>query len=130
MINIKWANDNLVKISLFIIALAAAYYLVIFIPQKNKEQIYLQKQQLQEQANIQKQKDQEQINLQNQKKQGLQDCLNLAEQHYTTNWNGDCPINGLDKKTDGCTLSVHESSRWDSMEQQEKDNCFKQYSQN
>ena len=39
-------------------------------------------------------------------------CLSQASYDYMINWNGDCKINGVDKKSAGCTLPNYIASRW------------------
>ena len=34
----------------------------------------------------------------------LETCKRYAIEAYQTNWNGECEINGIDKKTENCTL--------------------------
>lgn len=100
--NVQWLKDNLVKISLFIIALSVAYYLVIYIPHKNQQEIDLKKQQYQDQLDAQKQKDQserqKQLDAQKQateNKSALDKCMSDAETNYSYWWRGNCRSRGL-----------------------------------
>jgi hypothetical protein len=81
---------TLIGLAFFLIALAVGYHFVIYIPQKDKAQIDLQKQKIQKQEDIQSQKKQQAED----NKQALNSCLEDAESNYSKNWRNNCRSRG------------------------------------
>ena len=82
---------TLIGLAFFLIAIAVGYHFVIYIPQKDKVQLDLQKQKLQQQKEIQSQKDQKAED----NKQALNSCLDDAGTSYNNNWRSNCRSRGL-----------------------------------
>ncbi len=105
---------KLVGIAAIIVALAVGYYFVIYLPEKDKAQEAAAQQAAQKA----------------QQKIALDACLSSADTTYTTNWNSACKSNGLDKKTDGCTLPADNANEINNSRTQARDDCFKEFPQN
>ena len=78
-------NRRIIALSFLIVALALGYYFVIYTPQKNQEQLDLQKQQfdlkqqqIQQQADIQKQQEEAAAQKATDNKTSLDTCLTNA----------------------------------------------------
>ncbi|OGI19666.1 MAG: hypothetical protein A3J06_03980 [Candidatus Moranbacteria bacterium RIFCSPLOWO2_02_FULL_48_19] len=122
--------DKAVKISIIvgalIVALSVAYYLVIFLPQKEKVRVEQQKQ---EQQQVQQAKDDAVKRDEKEKsdnKKSLTSCLFAADIGYTNNWDKAC------KKLGGgvnCGLPAEQADGLDRHKKNEQDNCFKRYPQ-
>ena len=69
--------------SVFLIAFSIFYYLVIYIPGKERQKVEDQKQE-----ELQKKK------VEDDKKLQLDNCLNEADGQYTRNWNAECKSQG------------------------------------
>jgi hypothetical protein len=59
----------------------------------------------------------------------LKKCLSAVESRYSSDWDSECTINGMNGKKKGCTLPTWVVTRLDDMMMKDKDNCFKQYPQ-
>src|SRR5229473_2969167 len=149
-------NRKVFAFSCLILALSAGYYFVVYLPQRDKEQLGAQQQQ-QENA-IQAQKDQEvtkQQALQEQKDQNIHDldrCLSIADNNYQLAWAFDCKkLNitgspsdctlgdawckdggqtGLKGINTDCLLPADLATAHNSSRQESRDTCFKEYPQN
>jgi hypothetical protein len=123
--------DKAVKISIIIgalvVALSVAYYLVIFLPQKEKARVEQQKQ---EQQQAQQAKDDAVRKDEKEKfdnKISLSSCLSRADISYSDNWNKNCKA--LGREID-CGLPAEQAADLDRSKKTEQDNCFKRYPQN
>lgn len=88
---------KIIALSFLIVALSIGYYFVIYIPQKDQEELNLQKQQydlqqqqIQQQADLQKQKLQQAQEQESNNKQDLNTCLDQASDSYNVEWRTDC----------------------------------------
>ena len=111
--------------AILIISLSVAYHYIIFIP-KNEEAKRVQEEQIRQekiiQENLQKQKEEE---AQKEKELNLNWCLLQADNHYTSNWEANCVLEGKPKT---CTsLLQYHADNVSKTHQEEKDNCFSQY---
>lgn len=125
MENQPTALDKAVKISIIagalIIALSIAYYLVIFMPQKEKARVEQQKQE--QQAKDEEKKRAEEKIVTN--KRALNFCLSLADDNY---W-AYVKLNGTEKK-DGTVYADNDVwDRADKTKQSEITNCYRKYPQ-
>ena len=104
--------DKAVKLGLIVgallVALSVAYYLVIFLPQK--ERIAQDRQDQQRSQN----------------KVFLANCLDGAAKLHEQNWNEACASRG---DGDRCGLPSNTSSRIDKSYESSKDDCFKKFPQ-
>ena len=117
--------DKAVKVSIIagalIVALSIAYYLVIFMPQKEKARVEQQKQEQQAKDDEKKQAEERTAN----NKKALSFCLMGADTNY---WEY-MKINGTEKK-DGTIYA--DNDYWDRAEktkQSEITNCYRKYPQ-
>ncbi len=101
--------NKLIGIAAIIASLAFAYYLVIYIPQRNQEAIdredLLKKQTLQSQSS----------------------CLYEADQNYAQNWNTACYDQGFQS---GCSLPTTVAKGFETHRDELRDTCFKLYPSN
>lgn len=81
----------IISASFLIIALAVAYYFVIFLPHKDQEQIDLQKQE----AAIKQQQQADTLKAALDKKRALDNCLNNTDTNYNQDWRNECRVRGL-----------------------------------
>lgn len=104
--------DRAVKISIIIGALllasSIAYYLVIFLPQKERTML--------------EQWSQQQVK----NKSLLANCLDNASKVHENNWNDACASRGAGER---CGLPTNVSSRIDKSHEGDKDDCFRKYPQ-
>lgn len=98
--------------SVFLVAVAIFYYLVIYIPQQSKEKIELEK--FEADLKITKQKQ-------------LEKCLNEAETSFAEFWNKLCKGQGL---KDDCSLPTYNADSAKEYLKNWKEDCFKKYPQN
>lgn len=103
---------NAIAASFIVVALSVAYYFVVFLPQKDREQLKIQAEQ----------QDKSRTN-----KILLNSCLDLARQQEQKFWASECEAKGL---KDDCLLPQYNANRADSYEKELKDECFKKYPQN
>ena len=116
--------DRLIKLSIIVgvslISISIAYYLVLFIPQKERNRIEL----LKEEQPIKEQKEQEA-----QKK--LDDCLERVEEAYSTYWADQCKANaeelGKSDYNAKCGLSYKQSDNITNSRQENRNGCYKRY---
>ncbi len=117
--------DKAVKVSIIagalIVALSIAYYLVAFLPQKEKARVEQQKQE--QQAKDDEKKKAEDRTVAN--KKALNFCLSLADDNY---W-AYVKLNGTEKK-DGTVYANNDVwDRADKTKQSEIANCYRKYPQ-
>ena len=98
--------------SVFLVAVAIFYYLVIYIPQKESQKIERQK--LEQEAKKTNQKT-------------LEGCLQDVEARYNDFWNKMCKTQGLE---DDCSLPTYKVDSAKEYLKNWKDECFKKYPQN
>lgn len=127
----KGGLDKVVKISIIvgtlIVALSIAYYLVIFLPQKEKTRVEQQKQDQQTEEQKENAEKAEISKKENQNKLLLSACLADADDNY---WNY-MELNGTGKRTDKNGVNAYQRY-WDAAEKikkEETDTCFKKYPQ-
>ena len=94
--------QGLIGASILIVALAFAYYLIIYIPA---------------QARVK----QEQDVL---RQQGLQNCLSIATNGYNSKWVNTCQLKG---ENDNCLLDIKVSQGFDTALKNDQDSCYKRY---
>lgn len=119
--------DKAVKISIIagalIITLSIAYYLVVFMPQKEKARVEQQKQEQQtKNDDIKKNEEQRAAN-----KKALSFCLIAADISYSDYWNSECKSQGL---KDDCRLPEYNADSVEKSKKTDQDNCFKRFPQN
>ena len=94
--------DKFLKIAAGIGILAAGlgvgYHYGIYIPQHEQEQIAAAEESRIERAAS--------------AKAAYDICLGNASSEYITNWDGDCALNGANKKTAGCALATGRAEKW------------------
>lgn len=124
--------DKAVKISIIagalIVALSVAYYLVIFLPQKEQVRIEFEKQGLQVKADKEQAESDRLSKIKTANSRLLALCLSEADDQY---WNY-MELNGSGKRFDKNGVSASQTN-WavaDKRKQQESENCFKKYPQN
>ena len=105
-------EKRIVSISFLIVALAIAYYFVIYLPQKDATA-----RQAQQEYRKQQQAD-------------LNNCLSAAETDYNANWVSACKTSGLNNTGPDCSLPSSVADGIDQYRTSEKNDCFKQYPQN
>lgn len=113
--------DKAIKVSIGIglltIALSIAYYLVIYIPQRDLKKIEAEKQ-LQENKAISEKNANEDI----EKKQ--RDCLSKVGNNMKEFWNSECKAKGL---KEDCLLPEFNVERYDKMKNENMETCFRLY---
>jgi hypothetical protein len=100
--------DKITKASIILIALSISYYLVIFLPHKEKEIIETSEKHIVE------------------NKKALDSCLKSSRNKHQTNWNNTCLGSGQSLE---CGLPDSKSQRLEKIYTEDKDNCFKRYPQ-
>lgn len=94
--------DKFLKIAVGLGILAAGlgvgYHYGIYIPQHEREQIAAAEESRIERATS--------------AKDAYDICLGKASSEYITNWDGDCALNGVNKKTAGCSLADGRAEKW------------------
>ncbi|MFM9899171.1 hypothetical protein [Sphingorhabdus sp.] len=101
--------DKFLKIAVGLGILAAGlgvgYHYGIYIPQHEREQIAAAKESREaaEESRIERAAS---------AKAAYDICLGNASSEYITNWDGDCAVNGANKKTAGCTLNTGRAEKW------------------
>ena len=117
--------DNYLKLSIIggmiVIALSVAYYFVVFIPQKQAQQVELQKEEL----NTVQQRERE-------KTTSLKNCLLQADFGATAYWNKQCKDYGVDKNgnpylKDDCSLDKYHADAVNASKKNEQDQCYQLY---
>jgi preprotein translocase subunit YajC len=111
-----------IVLAILIVALSVAYYLVIFLPQKDKEQLDLQKQ-VQEQKQME---DKATKDASLQRSLGLHGCIIAADADGTSFWNTECKGLGLGED---CRLPQYNADRVDQSIKDAKTLCFREYPQ-
>ena len=115
---------DFLKLVLLLAALATAfsvfYYLVIFLPEKERTRIELERELAATEAA--KEASEEADRQFNQSM--LEACLADAESDYNSNWDGECKSQGLSKD---CRLPQYNADSIDDTRSERKDDCFKQY---
>lgn len=121
-LNIKNFLIITLGLSALIAAFSLAYYLIIFIPQRETMKINLEKEKLQQQAdeNEKKRSDAEKSRIL------LDACLQKAKDHYTYDWNGNCKLRDLGEK---CTLPNDMAILINSNNDKKEQECRDQYPQ-
>lgn len=153
--------DKAVKISIIvgalIIGLSVAYYLVLYIPKRDKAKLEQQAQQAEQQKQEQQTKDEALKKAEDEKNANkilLDDCLSTAQADYTLNWTEDCKANakrvsngiancktignsdsfcrslwGSADASPNCSLPLDLSKSIEDSLTQQKNDCFKKYPQ-
>lgn len=118
---LRFPHINFFKIVLVISALAVAfsavYYLVIFLPEKERMKLEWEKEAATAEAN-RKAADETYRRLM------LDACLADADSNYSTNWENSCKVLG---KAKDCSLPSDTADRWDKLHKQDRDECYKRY---
>lgn len=115
------------SISVLIIAFSAAYYFVIFLPNKEKANQEIEREKIQ--IELQKQEKErkgaeEESKKETQKRMLLQSCLKKAADNFTENWNDACEQLGRPKE---CNLPASWADSFNEKLEGEKNDCYKQY---
>ncbi|MEO6729118.1 MAG: hypothetical protein ABIM99_04300 [Candidatus Dojkabacteria bacterium] len=118
-------------LSLCLIALAASYYLVIYLPQKDKEVTNSSPKTNQDNQSTKSIQDiLDEIGPPANKSVLLDNCINDAYTAYKNNWNNDCINNGLGTSTTSginCSLPASNANRWDQLHKESTDLCIQLY---
>ncbi len=100
--------DKITKISILLIALSVSYYLIIFLPQKERTAIEQSEKHIIE------------------NKKALDSCLESSFNKHQKNWNNACLSIG---QAFECGLPHSKSQRLEKVYTEDKNNCFKKYPQ-
>jgi len=115
------------SVSLLIIAFSVSYYLVVFIPNKEKAKQELEKQKVQ--LELQKQEEKKKEREEKARKKSskeilLHSCLERIQNNFSKNWNNACKKLG---KEEECELSASWADTFYEALRDGKNDCFKQY---
>lgn len=110
-------------ISIILIALSISYYFVVFIPNKEKYRLELEKQKIQ----AEQQKYTNGVKEKQSKIILLNKCLDDAHESLSKDWDAQCKVQG---KQSECTLQSFVSDKLELRYKEIKEECFKKYPQN
>jgi hypothetical protein len=118
-------RSNIGAIQLFgvgfiIISVSIAYYFIYHLPQKDHEELEIERRRLEaeeERKTIER-------SAQYMDEVRLDSCLSEAEMNYEVNWNTACERNNLDNQ---CRLPTSQAERIEEFRTEAKELCFKKY---
>lgn len=125
------------SIALLIVSFSAAYYFLIYIPQKDERELALKLTEQEQKDKItlqqEREKDDEEFSeaLENwSSKQEYDECVQSAWDTYLKNWNNECVWNSLGVDPSGqsnCLLPQSSADRWERINKDAVSSCEKIY---